>query len=99
MDAGDARTDSPDATETGAAAPSRARIAAVAAIATAASALCLALIDDPVLARAAVVAGVFLILSLTEIVPPFVPVLVLLVGTPVLMGSFGAPYRLPAVLN
>ncbi|HWN67461.1 MAG TPA: SLC13 family permease [Haliangium sp.] len=99
MDASDARTDSPDATETGAAAPSRARIAVVAAIATAASALCLALIDDPVLARAAVVAGVFLILSLTEIVPPFVPVLVLLVGTPVLMGSFGAPYRLPAVLT
>ena len=32
---------------------------------------------DPVLARAAVVASVFLILSLTEVVPPFVPVALL----------------------
>jgi sodium-dependent dicarboxylate transporter 2/3/5 len=98
MDSSDARTDPPESPESGYAAPSRARIVVVAVIAAVVSALCLALIDDPLLARAAVVAGVFLILSLTEIVPPFVPVLALLVGTPVLLGAFGEPYRLPAVL-
>jgi sodium-dependent dicarboxylate transporter 2/3/5 len=79
--------------------PSRTRLVVVAASAAVMIALCMALIDDPLLARAAVVAGLFLLLSLTEVVPPFVPVLVLLVGTPVLLGSFGAPYRLPAVLT
>jgi sodium-dependent dicarboxylate transporter 2/3/5 len=85
----------PDA---GPAAVSRTRVIAVAVVTAAVVALCLALIEDPVLARAAVVASVFLLLSLTEIVAPFVPILVLLVATPVLLGPLGEAFRLPAVL-
>lgn len=81
------------------ASPSRARVIVVAVVTAVVAALCLALIDDPVLARAAVVASVFLLLSLTEVVPPFVPILVLLVATPVLLGPLGEAYRLPAVLT
>lgn len=92
MASSDARTDP------GSAAISRTRVIAVALVTAAVAALCLALIEDPVLARAALVASVFLILSLTEIVPPFVPVLVLLVATPVLLGPLGEAYRLSAVL-
>jgi sodium-dependent dicarboxylate transporter 2/3/5 len=92
-----ASSDAPTAPAQGA--PSRALVIGAALVTAAVAALCLALIEDPVLARAAVVASVFLILSLTEIVPPFVPILVLLVGTPVLLGPLGEAYRLPAVLT
>lgn len=84
--------------DSGPAATSRTRVIAVAVVTAGVVALCLALIEDPVLARAAAVASVFLLLSLTEVVAPFVPLLVLLVATPVLLGPLGAAYRLPAVL-
>jgi sodium-dependent dicarboxylate transporter 2/3/5 len=92
MASSDARTDPAQGS------PSRTRVAVVALVTAAVAALCLGLIEDPVIARAAVVASVFLILSLTEVVPPFVPILVLLVATPVLLGPLGEAYRLPAVL-
>jgi sodium-dependent dicarboxylate transporter 2/3/5 len=56
-------------------------------------------IADPVLARAAVIAGVCLTLWLGEAVPTFVPTLVLWALTPLLLGSFGTQYRLASVLG
>lgn len=56
------------------------------------------LIADPVHARAALIGGACLVLWLTELVPPFVPTLLLLVLTPLLLGGLGADYRLGAVL-
>jgi len=49
--------------------------------------------------RAAVIASTYLVLLLYEVVPPFVPALLLLVATPILLGPFGASYQLPAVLT
>ncbi len=92
MASSDARTDPAQGS------PSRTRVVAVVLVTAAVAALCLGFIEDPVIARAALVASVFLILSLTEVVPPFVPLLVLLVATPVLLGPLGEAYRLPAVL-
>jgi sodium-dependent dicarboxylate transporter 2/3/5 len=62
-------------------------------------ATCLLFIQDPVHARAAVIASVYLILLLTEVVPPFVPALLLLFATPILLGSFAPSYQLTAVLT
>jgi solute carrier family 13 (sodium-dependent dicarboxylate transporter), member 2/3/5 len=55
-------------------------------------------IDDPLKARAAAVAALYVTLALTEIVPPFVPTLALLVASPLVLGSFGTRYQFPAVL-
>ena len=57
------------------------------------------LLGDSTLARAIVVALAYLTLALTEIVPPFVPTLLLLVATPLLLGSRGAEYALGSVLT
>jgi sodium-dependent dicarboxylate transporter 2/3/5 len=56
-------------------------------------------IDDPRLARSAAVIAVYLVLALTDLVPPFVPALFLLVATPLALGGYGPQYRLPAVLG
>lgn len=56
------------------------------------------LVPDPVHARAAFIGGICLVLWLTELVPPFVPTLLLLVGTPLLLGPFGKEYGLSSVL-
>lgn len=58
----------------------------------------LLLVPDAVHARAALIAGVCLVLWLTELVPPFVPTLLLLVGTPLLLGPIGKEYGLSSVL-
>ncbi|MFP2913676.1 SLC13 family permease, partial [Pyxidicoccus sp. 3LFB2] len=52
-----------------------------------------------VASRAVLIAGACLVLWLTEAVPPFVPTLLLMGATPVLMGPLAADYRLPAVLT
>lgn len=57
------------------------------------------LIPDPVHARAAFLGGACLLLWLLELVPPFVPTLLLLVGTPLLLGPLGDAYRFSAVLT
>ncbi|MCP3137712.1 SLC13 family permease [Pyxidicoccus xibeiensis] len=54
--------------------------------------------EGPVASRAVLIGGVCLVLWLTEVVPPFVPSLLLLGATPVLLGPLDADYRLPAVL-
>lgn len=56
-------------------------------------------VESPLVARSVLIAGVCLTLWLTELVPPFVPTLVLLGATPALLGSLDTGYRLPAVLS
>jgi sodium-dependent dicarboxylate transporter 2/3/5 len=73
-------------------------VLAAAAVA-AAAVLPLVLIDEPVVARAAVVAGVCLILWLSEIVPPYVPTFVLWVLAPLLLGPLGEEFGLRRVLG
>jgi solute carrier family 13 (sodium-dependent dicarboxylate transporter), member 2/3/5 len=63
------------------------------------SAASLAFIDDPVISRATVIAGMYLVLALTEVVPPFVPTMLLLAATPLLLGPLGPHYRLSEVLS
>jgi len=66
------------------------------------SALCLATwltVGDPVIARAIIIGVVYLTLALSEITAPFVPTLLLLVATPLLLSSFGSKYALREVLS
>jgi sodium-dependent dicarboxylate transporter 2/3/5 len=55
------------------------------------------LIGDPLMATAAGIAAVCLVMWLAEVVPGFVPTLVLLAAVPLLLG--GPSYRLPTVLG
>jgi solute carrier family 13 (sodium-dependent dicarboxylate transporter), member 2/3/5 len=57
------------------------------------------LVPDAVHARATLIGGICLVLWLTELVPPFVPTLLLLLGTPLLLGRFGREYGLSSVLT
>ena len=59
----------------------------------------LSLVPDAVHARASFLGGICLVLWLTELVPPFVPTLLLLVGTPLMLGRFGREYGLSSVLT
>ncbi len=70
-------------------------LAAVIAVAIAA----FSWIPDPTRARATVIAAVYLVLCLTEMVPPFVPTIVLLVVTPLLLGPVSERFELDAVLH
>jgi sodium-dependent dicarboxylate transporter 2/3/5 len=56
-------------------------------------------VEDATAARAILIAGTCLVLWLTELVPAFVPTLVLLAATPALLGPTDPGYRLPAVLG
>lgn len=73
--------------------------ATAAAFAAAAVALPLALLEDPVLAGAAVVGGLCLVLWLSETVPPYVPTFVLWALTPLLLGPSGEEFGLRRVLG
>ncbi|WP_224360989.1 SLC13 family permease [Hyalangium versicolor] len=55
-------------------------------------------VDNPIIARSIAIAGVCLTLWLTELVPPFVPTLLLLGGTAALLGPLQPAYKLSAVL-
>jgi sodium-dependent dicarboxylate transporter 2/3/5 len=55
--------------------------------------------QDAIHARAAILGVICVALWLTELVPPFVPTLLLLVATPLLLGSLGAEYELPSVIT
>ncbi|WP_224242611.1 SLC13 family permease [Hyalangium gracile] len=55
-------------------------------------------VDSPTIARSIAIAGVCLTLWLTELVPPFVPTLLLLGGTAALLGPLEPGYKLSAVL-
>jgi sodium-dependent dicarboxylate transporter 2/3/5 len=56
-------------------------------------------VEGAVASRAVLIGGACLVLWLTEVVPPFVPTLLLVGATPMLMGPLSADYRLPAVLT
>lgn len=59
----------------------------------------LAAFDDPFSFRAACIIGGCLVLWLTEVVPPFVPTLVLATATPLFLGGLSPAHRLGAVLG
>ena len=56
-------------------------------------------IKEPLLRRAIIVAGVCLTLWLTEVVPPYVPTLVLWALTPLLLSGLGDQFQLTRVLG
>ena len=56
-------------------------------------------IQEPILQRAIIVAGVCLTLWLTEVVPPYVPTFVLWALTPLLLFGFGDRFQLTHVLG
>ena len=55
-------------------------------------------VEGAVASRTVLIGGVCLVLWLTEVVPPFVPTLLLMGATPMLLGPLAADYRLSAVL-
>jgi sodium-dependent dicarboxylate transporter 2/3/5 len=71
----------------------------VAAIITMVVAASLALVENPLHARALVVVGVCLTLWLSEAVPPFVPTLVLWLLAPLLLQPLSEDFRLAKVLG
>jgi sodium-dependent dicarboxylate transporter 2/3/5 len=54
---------------------------------------------DPVFARALAIAGICLVLWLTEVVPPYVPTLLLWAMTPLLLSGYGEQFHLTRVLG
>src|SRR5215208_2407986 len=58
------------------------------------SAVSLTLIEDPLLARTLIVAGVCLTLWLSEVIPPYVPTIMLWALVPLLLRPFGDAFRL-----
>jgi sodium-dependent dicarboxylate transporter 2/3/5 len=75
------------------------RWAVVATAAAAIAALSLGSSAEPLIARSALVAGVCLVLWLSEVVPPYVPTLVLWALVPLLLEPFGQEFRLARVLG
>lgn len=53
---------------------------------------------DPQLTRTLLLAFICVVLWLSELVPPFVPTMLLLAGAPLLLGQFGPAYQFGAVL-
>ena len=56
-------------------------------------------ITDPLFARALAIAGICLVLWLTEVVPPYVPTLLLWAMTPLLLSGYGEQFQLARVLG
>jgi len=56
-------------------------------------------VPDPQAARALALSFVYLVLALTELVPPFVPTMFLLAATPIALGPLSKNYQLPTVLT
>lgn len=56
-------------------------------------------IEEPIFRRAMIVVGVCLTLWLTEVVPPYVPTIVLWALTPLLLHGFGDQFQLTRVLG
>jgi len=55
-------------------------------------------VRDPVFARALAIVGTCLVLWLTEVVPPYVPTLLLWAVTPLLLSGYGKQFHLTSVL-
>ncbi len=64
-----------------------------------AAALSLGAFTDPLLGRTSFVAGLCLVLWLTEVVPPYVPTLVLWAFVPLLLARFGTQFGFDRVLD
>ena len=77
----------------------RRKLALTTAALVALAAAALLRMDDALHARAAILGVISVALWLTELVPPFVPTLLLLVATPLLLGGFGKEYELSSVLT
>lgn len=77
----------------------RVRISIIALVFAAAVAAALLWIEDARVARTAALVAGYLVLALTEVVPPFVPALFLWVAVPLAMGTFGREYGLASVLS
>lgn len=56
-------------------------------------------IKEPVFSRAVAIAGTCLVLWLTEVVPPYVPTLILWAMTPLLLSGYGQQFHLSRVLG
>jgi solute carrier family 13 (sodium-dependent dicarboxylate transporter), member 2/3/5 len=56
-------------------------------------------IGDPLFARALAIAGICLVLWLTEVVPPYMPTLLLWAMTPLLLNGYGEQFHLSRVLG
>jgi solute carrier family 13 (sodium-dependent dicarboxylate transporter), member 2/3/5 len=57
------------------------------------------LVNEPIFARALAIAGICLVLWLTEVVPPYVPTLLLWAITPLLLGGYSEQFQLGRVLG
>ncbi len=79
--------------------PSRAKLFATFAIAGLLAVVALASGLEPVAARTVALAAVYLTFALSEIGPPFVPTLFLLVAIPLALGPLSDGYQLPVVLT
>jgi sodium-dependent dicarboxylate transporter 2/3/5 len=94
------QTDGPEAPAPAASSPSKRWVRPALAVTGIAASLLVAWlgVDSPIVARSVLIAGVCLTLWLTELVPPFVPTLLLLGATAALLGPMDKSYTLPKVL-
>lgn len=79
--------------------PSTRRLVLTAVVTAACVALSLLAISDPLLARGSAIAATYLVLALTEVVPPFVPTLLLLAATPLALAPLAPRFALAQVLT
>lgn len=56
-------------------------------------------VTEPLLARTLLLAAICVVLWLSELVPPFIPTMVLLGGAPLLLQRFGPEYEFAAVIS
>lgn len=75
------------------------RVIAGIAVAVITAALALALVEDTVASRVLAIAGACLSLWLFEVVPAFVPTLLLLAGVPLVLGGTSPLFSLPSLLK
>lgn len=79
--------------------PSTRRLVLTVGVIAASVAISLSTISDPLLARGAAIAATYLTLALTEVVPPFVPTLLLLAATPLALAPLAPRFALAEVLT
>ena len=92
-------TNTEQSVEIGESRPSRRRLVLSGVAVAAAVAISLSTIADPLLARGVAIAATYLVLALTEVVPPFVPTLLLLAAVPLALAPLAPRCALPAVLT
>jgi len=78
--------------------PSKHRLVLTLVVITASVVLSLSTFADPLLARGVAIAASYLALALTEVVPPFVPTLLLICITPLALAPLDPRFALPEIL-